>query len=244
MSKQIMVAGVVLLAIFVQLSFVPNHILKFDSSQVLYAANKLALNGDFPVYGILNSRRALNPPFFVWLYLVPIMLVKDPSWVLILPALTLHVIALILLYCLGRRHFGLKVGLAAAVLYGFSTRGLYLGHASWAQAFLSPLYVLVMFSLFQWLQEGKARHLALLLPLAAWTTGVHWGGALTLGVLLLLPLLCSSPRFQTSPILAGGLIALALWIPYLRDLCPSQVREMFHAFAMTRKTAETERKAP
>jgi 4-amino-4-deoxy-L-arabinose transferase-like glycosyltransferase len=209
-----LILAILVIVIIVQLSYVPSYNVKFDQSQVLYLARDLAVKGDFPVHGILNSRRAYNPPFFVWLYLLPQILHCDPSLVLILPALVLHVVAIYLLYLLGLRYFNLKVGLAAAVLYAFSTRGLYFGHASWAQALLSPFYVLMTFFLYEWLLKGKAWYLTVLVPLAAWITGIHWGGALTLGVLFFIPFLFR-PRFQGCQIVAGGLIALALWMPYL-----------------------------
>lgn len=212
--EKLAIVGVIILAVVAQLSYIPFYPVKFDQSQVLYLAWDFVTKGILPIHGILNSLRAYNPPFFVWLYILPMMLTQDPSWVLILPALLLHVLALVVLYSLGRRYFGPRAGLVAATLYAFSERGLYFGHASWAQGLLAPSYVLMVFCLFRWLLEGNSWYGVLLAPLAAWITGVHWGGALTVGVLLLLPLLFRA-RLQPVPIIIGVLIALALWAPYL-----------------------------
>lgn len=224
--EKLAIVGVIILAVVAQLSYIPFYPVKFDQSQVLYLAWDFVAKGILPVHGILNSLRAYNPPFFVWLYLAPMMLTRNPSWVLILPALLLHVLALVVLYSLGRRYFGPRAGLAAAALYAFSERGLYFGHASWAQGLLAPSYVLIVFCLFRWLLEGNSWYGVLLVPLAAWITGLHWGGALAVGVLLLLPLLFRA-RLQPSRIIAGGLIALALWAPYLgfeRDRAFADIR--------------------
>jgi 4-amino-4-deoxy-L-arabinose transferase-like glycosyltransferase len=213
--ERLLIAGVIVLAVIVQLSYMRGYPVRFEQSQVLYLTWDFLTKGIFPVHGILNSLQAYNPPFFAWLYLVPIMLSRDPSWVLILPAIFLYVLSILLLYNLGRRYFGWKIGLFAAILYAFSTRGLYFGHASWAQGLLPHFYVLIMFCSFQWIVEGKSWYVVLLLPLAAWVTGHHWGGALTFGVMLIMGWLLRA-KVRLISVIVGGLIALALWAPFLK----------------------------
>ena len=136
-------------------AIVPRYTPDFDQAQVLYVARDFVEHGVFTNHGILNSRYAFNPPFFVWLYLLPMWLGLDVSWVLILPALSLHILALLLLFMIGKDYFSRDVGLAAATLYAFSRLGVYFGQASWAQGLLSPHYVLVLFCVFRWLVDGK-----------------------------------------------------------------------------------------
>lgn len=212
--RAFLLTAVVLCAVTMQVSFVPARPLALDSSQVLYLASEFVGKGILPVHGILNSLRAYNPPFFVWLYLPPMLLAHDPSWVLVVPALFLHVLALIFIYALGRRYFGTKAGLTGAALYAFSEGGMYFGQSSWAQGLLPPLYVLFIFLLFQWLLGGKGWCVALLLPLASWTSGLHWAGLLLFAVLAALVLLFR-PRIHAPSVVAGSLIALSLWVPYL-----------------------------
>ena len=165
--EKLLIVSLVVLALAVQLPNVLVYGVGYDPAQVLYLAWDFIDEGIFPVHGILNSLGAYNPPFFVWLYLLPMMLTRDHGWVLTLPALSLHILAILILYRLGRRYFNPGLGLAAAALYAFSPLGLYFGNSSWAQGLLSPLYVLMVLFMSEWLLECKSWYVALLLPFSS-----------------------------------------------------------------------------
>lgn len=202
------------LALAVQSAQIPSYPVKFDQAQVLSLAKEALTGGLVPVHGILNSLKAYNPPFFVWLYILPMAMTEDPSVQLVLPALVLHAASMVILFLLGERYIGPKAGLAAAAVYAFSPQGLYFGHSSWAQGLLASFYLLLILCLSRWLLEGKAWHAAPALLLAAWATGIHWAGALTLGVVILLPLAFRA-RPKAAPLLAGAVLSLLIWAPYL-----------------------------
>lgn len=122
---------------------------------------------------------------------------------------------MILLFHMGKKYFGSGVGLVAAALYAFLPNGDYFGHSSWAQGLLAPFYVLIIFGMSQWLLEKKPWALAYLLPLAAWITGIHWGGILIFGVLALISMRFRA-KLRPAALIVGVLISVLLWAPYLR----------------------------
>lgn len=209
------IAAVIALAAILPLAALPAYALDADTAQVLYLAREWATQGVFPVHGILNSKAAYNPPHFVWLYLLPVrMLPRAPALAGLLPALVLNALSLYLLYRLGQRHINRRAGLIAAVLYAFSPLGLIAGSSDWAQYLLPHFYVLIAFCLSRWLVDGRKWYAALLLPLLAWTIGLHWGGAIALGAAVILVLIFR-PRLAALPLIIGLLAAIALWMPYL-----------------------------
>jgi len=109
------VAGSLLLLLFlvlaVQLAHIPSCSVKFDQAQVLLLATGALADGRVPQHGILNSLRAYNPPFFVWLYIPAMAITREPPVVLILPGLCLHLASMLALFHLGRRYVGPKGGL-------------------------------------------------------------------------------------------------------------------------------------
>ncbi len=209
------IAAVITLAAILPFAALPAYVLDADTAQVLYLAREWATLGVFPVHGILNSKAAYNPPHFVWLYLLPVRLLpRAPALAALLPALTLNALSLYLLYRLGERHINRRAGLIAAVLYAFSPLGVIAGGSDWAQYLLPHFYVLIAFCLSRWLVDGRTGYIALLLPLLAWTVGLHWGGAIAVGATILLVLIFR-PRLAVLPLVMGLLIAAALWAPYL-----------------------------
>ncbi|MGQ9652435.1 MAG: glycosyltransferase family 39 protein, partial [Thermodesulfobacteriota bacterium] len=115
------------LALAVPLAQIPSYPVKFDQAQVLSLARGALTDGLVPVHGILNSLKAYNPPFFVWLYILPMAMTEDPSMQLVLRALVLHAASMVILFLLGERYIGPRAGLAAAAVYAFSPQGLYFG---------------------------------------------------------------------------------------------------------------------
>lgn len=209
------IVAVITLAAVLPLAALPSYELDADTAQVLYLARDFAVQGIFPLHGILNSQAAYNPPHFVWLYLLPTLaLPRALALATLLPAVALNALSLYLLYRLGCRHMGPRAGLIAAVLYAFSPLGQIAGGSDWAQHILPHFYVLITFSLSEWLADGRKWSVALLLPLLAWTTGVHWGGAIAVGVTLILVLIFR-PRLAAVPLMIGLLAAIVLWLPYL-----------------------------
>lgn len=202
------------LALAVNVAKIPSYPVKFDQAQVLYLTRGAFTDVGFPTHGILNSLKAYNPPFFVWLYIFPMAVTDDPSQVLILPAVVLHAASMVILFSLGRRYIGPKAGLVAAAVYALTPQGLYFGHSSWAQGLLPSFYLLFLFCVSRWLLEGKGWYAAPTLFLAAWTTGIHWAGALTLGVLIILSL-CLRGVPKVTPVLVGAVLSLLIWAPYL-----------------------------
>ena len=200
-------------AVVLQLLFIPSYTLKMDQAQKLYLARDFWAEGSFPVYGIVNSLRAFNPPFVIWLFLFPVLLV-DHTVVLILPALVLNSLALYTLFILGRRYLSVSAGIVAAAMYAFLPRGIYFGHSSWTTGLQPHLYIFMIYLLAEWLLERKKWPPALLLPLASWMIGFHWGALITLGVIGGMALIHKGP-VAWRPVLAGMLVAAVLWVPFL-----------------------------
>ncbi len=197
------------------LAGIPSYEVDFDKAQVFYLGWDFIKNGSFPVHGILNSQGAFNPPFFVWLYLPGMALTLNPAWFQGIPALILHVIAMLLLYRIGKRYFSVPMGVIAVYFYAFSRWGFYFGHTSWAQGLLPPVFVIMLASLFEWIQGKKPWHLTILLVIAAFIPGVHWGGVVLFGVVVLLALIYRPP-VKFAPLLLGIALAGAMWLPFLR----------------------------
>ncbi|MBN2503052.1 MAG: hypothetical protein JXB38_19890 [Anaerolineales bacterium] len=212
--KTLLLLGI-LIGAGVHLAGIPSYEVDFDKAQGFYLGLDFVKHGIFPIHGIMNSQGAFNPPFFVWLYLPGMALTLNPAWFQIIPALALHLIAMLLLYRIGKRYFDIPMGVVAVYFYAFSRWGFYFGHTSWAQGLLPPVFVIMLFSFFEWIEGKKPWHLTGLLVIAAFIPGVHWGGIVLFGVVVLLALIYRPP-VKLAPLLVGVVLAGVMWLPFLK----------------------------
>jgi 4-amino-4-deoxy-L-arabinose transferase-like glycosyltransferase len=121
------------------------------------------IHGDFRTVGLTSSAGAKNPPLFVYLAALPLLVWDDPRSATAFVAIS-AVVAVVLLYFVLRRRFGGLAALTAAALLATAPWAVLYGRKLWAQDFLPIVTVGLLWSLFVLLERSRSRWV-LLVPL-------------------------------------------------------------------------------
>jgi len=105
------------------------------------------IHGDFRTVGLTSSAGAKNPPLFVYLAALPLLVWDDPRSPTAFVAVS-AVVAVALLYFVLRRRFGGLAALTAAALLATAPWAVLYGRKLWAQDFLPVVTVGLLWSLF------------------------------------------------------------------------------------------------
>ncbi|MHB8620659.1 MAG: glycosyltransferase family 39 protein [Chloroflexota bacterium] len=211
--------AILAVAVFTRLSHLDLIDFKADEASMAGIAARV-LAGKWPATSIQTSLGPFNPPLFVYLLALPMLISRDPA---VLQALVagLDVLAILVTYATGRRFFGERAGLAAAALYAADPYAVIFARKL-AGTFVEPVVsALLLWFLLHALQtrQGPARRAI------SW----HWFGVvvccgllpqLHLATALLLPVLAiglalSWSRRALLGALLGGATSLLISLPYL-----------------------------
>ncbi|MBN1231579.1 MAG: glycosyltransferase family 39 protein [Anaerolineales bacterium] len=213
---------VMFLTIGLQITYRPNTELDIDTVQIPVIIQQAADENTIPVHGMLNSQGVYNPPFFIWLYLLPFYLLHDLGWILLLPSLLIHLAAIICSYYLAKEIHSEWMGLIAVTIYSFTRLGTYVSRGSWAQALLPGLFLIMLFCFYQWIFKGKKWYSALLIIFTAIVPGIHWGGIVLSGSFIILSVfffihknLSLSKTIKPGPFILGIIVSVFFWTPFL-----------------------------
>ncbi len=218
MNKRI---EIVLLALILvagaALRFSHFDLLEFKADEAVAAnlALEFVRGGALPAGGLMSSVGVTNPPLLIYL-LIPIFFftsnVAAVSGVIALLGLG----AVVATWWMGRKYYGPVTGLVAAALFAASPWAVILSRKIWAQDFVPLFAVGTMWAVHAVVvgRKPKAVFWAVLLPLA--TIQLHFSGfALTAAVVVILAWL--RPKMDWRLAVAGGVVAMALAVPYLRE---------------------------
>jgi hypothetical protein len=178
------------------------RVLRIDLAQVGYdesaAASLIAawqLNGLFPLTGIVSSIGIPNPP--AWPYLLAVvLLVLDSPYAVVGLGIATGLLAVVLIWWVGRQWIGPWGALAAAAFYGFGFWATLLGRSAWQPVFLQVPVILCLDAL-------------LILAIGRWP----WALAIACGWLALMV------QLHYIAVFFGLMVPLAVW-PARRVLRP------------------------
>src|SRR4051812_46820368 len=170
----IALAGIIILAAALRLGAPGIVEFKTDEANLSVLSLDMVHGRSFPLLGIDSSVGIRNAPVSVYLMAIPYLFTSNPivatSYVGLLSAF-----AVLVLYALVRRYYGLIAALVAAALYAVGPWAVIFSRKIWAQDML-PLFVLLTIgaALIGFL-EGKRWAQLACLPLLAFTGQIHYG---------------------------------------------------------------------
>jgi hypothetical protein len=167
----------------------------------------------FPTAGLVSSVGVPNPPLFVYVVALPLVLVRSP----LAPAAAIaaaNVLAVWLCYVAGKRIWSRSVGIVAAALFALSPWSIFFSRKIWAQDLLPLVTTLYLLELHALVVRRKERAVATLVLLAAVGTQLHFS-ALVLVVVLAAALIAARDAVTWRWIAVGVGGAAALYGPFL-----------------------------
>lgn len=186
----------------------------FDLLTYIYSARDFLATGALPEHGDTGSYGSFKPAGTAWLMLPGMVLFDDPRLPQYVGAGILHLATVAGLYILGRHYFNRWCAYLAVVLYGLSHHGLFLAGSLWPNG-RPDFYVWIVVFTTLWVDRREARFLAA--ACAVWGIGMQVDMGITPAIMILpLAWLYFRPPVRIRPLLAGGFIGLAVWMPYLR----------------------------
>jgi 4-amino-4-deoxy-L-arabinose transferase-like glycosyltransferase len=204
---------IMLLAAYLRLSNLELTEFKLDEAHVCSKAAEFLASGRPPLVGIGSSVGAANPPLFIYLTAIPVSLSRNPAVIAGFIAL-LNVGAVLGCYLLTREHFGEKVALIATLLFAVSPWAVFYSRKIWAQDLLPPFVGLFFAAIFSTIVKRRPRQLILVFLWLACLIQLHLS-ALALIPLVALFLLVFRSRIRVVPLLAGLLVFVLIFAPYI-----------------------------
>ena len=171
------------------------------------------IHGDFRTVGLTSSAGAKNPPLFVYLAALPLLVWDDPRSPTAFVAVS-AVVAVALLYFVLRRRFGGLAALTAAALLATAPWAVLYGRKLWAQDFLPVVTVGLLWSLFVQLERSRSRWVLLVPLLFSLAVQLNFS-ALALVVPVVLVVLYRRRHVHWPAFLIGVGVSLVLLGPWL-----------------------------
>lgn len=185
----------------------------FDEADISRQALAWVSGGALPLAGQISSTGYHAPPLAVWLFAPPYAFTPDPlmavAWVALLNLLTVPVGYLVAL-----RLFGRRAAFVSALLLASSPWALLYSRSLWANSLLPLFALLTVLAGGSALLQRRTAAFFLWPVLLSATIQLHISGLVML-VWSGAAALVFYRRLQGRPLVAGALIALLLWLPYL-----------------------------
>jgi 4-amino-4-deoxy-L-arabinose transferase-like glycosyltransferase len=154
------VVGIAAIAAWLRLRHLDLIEFKLDEATAVNLARRL-LAGDFLTVGLKSSVDAHNPPLFIYLTALPLVVWDDPRAATAFVGL-LAVAAVAVTYFLLRPRFGAFVALGAAALFATAPWSVLYGRKLWAQSMLPLVAAALLWSLFVVLERTRTRAVTLI----------------------------------------------------------------------------------
>ncbi len=185
---------------------------KFDEATMARSALAVAREGRLPLVGMVSSQGPHNPPLMIYVLALPFAFSFDPRLAAGWTAL-LGVVAVGLTYWLGRRYFGWRVGVVAALLFAVNPWAVFQSRKIWAQN-LPVLTLLFIVALLALVVGRRSWALVGALAAAGGLVSLHLGGLTFFFVLGAVGVLFWR-RVRPAPALVGLVVLLLILSPYL-----------------------------
>ena len=214
-AEWLALAAIILLAAVVRLARPDLTEFKADEGRLLTLALEAAA-GDVPLHGIASSVGFPNAPLSVWLYALPLLLWRHPFAPTLFTGL-LNTLAVVGVYWLARRYWGVGAALAAALLLAAGPWAIVFSRKIWAQNLLPPFAVGWGIGAALAFVEGRRPFVVLHLVCLALAMQLHPAAA-GLAPATLLFLVVFRRRVGWGWVVLGGLLAALTAAPYLWHL--------------------------
>lgn len=211
-EETIFIISILLVAAYFRLNSLNYMEFKFDEAFASNQALQFSRGYEFPLVGLKSSMGAFNPPIFIYLLALPMLITSNPIFATGFIAL-LNIAAVFLCYIFTKILFGRKTALMASLLYAVNPWAVLFSRKIWAQDMLPLFVILFMFSLWK-LVEGN--NLKYIIPMFIFLTillQLHMS-AIAFIFFLLIILLMNRPLLPVKKLTIGVLILLILFLPY------------------------------
>jgi Dolichyl-phosphate-mannose-protein mannosyltransferase len=179
------------------------------------AADRLLTHKEIPNSGALTSYSSYAPPGPSWLILPGLVLFSDPRLFESVGSAILYFGTLIGIFLLARLYFGDRSALLATAIYGLSELGLLVGNSLYVRFSLHFFYVWIVYCAVEWVRRGNAKYLAI--ATIIWSAGMYVYMEIAPALFILPALwLIYRPPVRLFSLAVAGLLALAIWYPYLK----------------------------
>ncbi len=233
-SKRLEISIVLLLvgwAAYIRLIRVGLYYFNLDEAALSLSALNMARHGEVARIGIRSSAGIPNTPAAVWLLSIPYALTTNPE-VVTLVIIVMNWLALIALWWLARRIWGVWGGLGTLAYLVAHPYSILYSRNIWAQNLLIPLGVLWIWLAYLAWQTTHSRRRAVMiilhLVIAVFSFQVHPAGAGYILASLGFVALLEWWRYPRILLISGGL-ALSSIIPYVQYIacCATEVWEQY-----------------
>lgn len=185
----------------------------YDEEIIAFVGKRMFLNGHIPLIGGVTPMHVHLAPYFYWLsgFLLFLSKFNPLGWGM--AAAILSGFTMLLLYKLGSKLFGKRVGIISVLLYGFSFYQNIFDRHWWGLAFDGFISIGVLFCLWKIFKQKEKFSYLLALLLAY---GFHTDpSTLTLLVLTLLAFVVMRLRVTRNTLIKACLIFLISFLPLL-----------------------------
>jgi 4-amino-4-deoxy-L-arabinose transferase-like glycosyltransferase len=145
---------ILFLSAFLHLVNIDKAIFNIDETDFYSMARDAVTSGWLPLTGTRASLGNFNPPFVMYLFMLPASLSSNPLWGQVLVALV-NTAAVLLTYFFVRRYYGRLAGTIAALLYSTSAGAWTFSRNIWNPNFLPFFVMLFIFMLFRGVVERR-----------------------------------------------------------------------------------------
>jgi hypothetical protein len=130
-------------------------------------------------------------------------------------SVAVFVAALAGVYLLARNYFGVPCAVLSVAIYGLSEFGLQVAGSLFARYPIQTFYIWMVYWTVQWVIQRRAGYLAA--AVVTWAAGMYIYMEIAPAVLILpVVWLFYRPPIKLQSLLVGGLLAFAIWYPYLK----------------------------
>lgn len=167
---------------------------------------------NMPLVG-LPSVGIRNSAFFIYLLSLPNFIIRDPLAGVAFIAL-LNVAAVYLSFRLAEDCFGTAAGVISGVFVAVSPWMVLYSRQAWPPSCLAFFSLLFIRSVLHWVEQGGERRLTMIVGAAIFFPQIHFSGACAPAWLVLV-LLIGGRRPALFPVVAGLVLGIASWSPWI-----------------------------
>ena len=228
----VVLAGIVAVAAATRFSWLDLMEFKGDEAQACRLAlhvlgfSEPGVGRFFPTEGLISSIGVPNPPLFVYLVSLPLLIVRSPLAAVTAIAAA-NVTAVGLCYVVGKRCFSRFVGLAGAALWSLAPWAIVFSRKIWAQDLLPICTTLFALELHALLVRRKPSAVFWLLALLAIATQLHFS-AWVLAPVVAASLWLGRDIVERRFVGLGIVFAAVLYLPFLVDHAGAIVHASHH----------------
>ena len=179
------IGAIILVAVYLRMGNPGIIEFKRDEANLSLLALDLAHGKTLPLLGIGSSVGFPNAPVSVYLLAIPYFFSSDPIIATEFVA-ALNVVAVALIYVVGRRYSGISAGLLAALLLAANPWAVMFSRKIWAQNILIVFILAVLLTGLAGFIDGRRWGQLLHLPLLALVGQIHYGAFVLIPVSLYL----------------------------------------------------------